>query len=141
MILFFTSAGSRRSSYMPYQRAKGKNKAVAPLLSSPTSLSLFFSHPRAQVARAEDVVDPPGDQQRLEAGREGRRPVRDVEVADAEDEHHGERENGNREEKKRKAIEKKWEEEKKSSTGTFLSRPRPPSPLSFLNLLSRLLFI
>ena len=52
MILFFTSAGSRRSSYMPYQRAKGKNKAVAPLLSSPTSLSLFFSHPRAQAGRA-----------------------------------------------------------------------------------------
>ena len=46
------------------------------------------THPRAQVARAEDVVYPPRDQQRPEAGREGRRPVRDVEVADAEDEHH-----------------------------------------------------
>ena len=47
------------------------------------------THPRAQVARAEDVVDPSGDEQRPEAGRERRGPVRDVEVADAEDEHHG----------------------------------------------------
>lgn len=46
------------------------------------------THPSAEVARAEDVVDPPRHQQRLEACRQGGRPLRHVEVADAEDEHH-----------------------------------------------------
>ena len=42
-------------------------------------------------------MDPPRDQQRPEAGGEGRRPVRDVEVADAEYEHHGARREGGKE--------------------------------------------
>ena len=106
---FLHISGRKCSSSICSVNARKGNKA----------LSLSLSHPRAQVARAEDVVDPPRDQQRLEAGGEGSRPVRDVEVADAEHEHHGARreEREPESERKREETRRRREGEGQSKSG------------------------